>query len=148
MNNMNNTYIDGVFSTLKESAKSQQVNEPTFILQAFAATYGTSCLQLLPEFQVTKYQGIGLQAWEILYSNRENNTQVVWLLEKNGEYVTTTCSLKMLLNLKEIETSFSNLLWSEVAEALPPLNDNLWVESNQEAVKLLIGFTSLYYQSV
>ena len=146
---MNNTYADGVFNTLRELAKSQQPNSPEFILQAFACTYGASCLGILPEFQVTEYKNEFVQAWEIGYRDRENDPRVVWIVSRDNSFVSTTCEMRGILKLEEVQVfPWSNLLWSEVASNLPLLNDNLWVESNQEAVKLLIGFTSLYYQSV
>ena len=144
----NTTYFDGVFNTLREQSKNQQPFEPEFVLQAFVATYGTEALAILPEFQVTEFAYESIQAWEINFSNRENNTQIVWLLEDGGEFVTTTCNLRLILNLEEVEVfPWSNLLWSEVAEALPPLKDRLWTDSNEESVELVKGFTSLYYQS-
>jgi hypothetical protein len=142
----NTSYINGVFDTLKELAKSQQPNSPEFILQAFSSTWSPRHLGLLPEFRITEFAGV-LPAWEVGYRDVDNNSQTVWVIEKEGLYVTTTVSLRSIL-IEEVEVlPYSNLLWSEVAQTLPPLGDKLWVDSAQEAVELLKGFTSLYYQS-
>jgi hypothetical protein len=145
---MNNTYAEGVFNTLRELAKSQQPNSPEFILQAFCSTWSPRHLGLLPEFRITEFAG-DLPAWQVGYRDVDNNPQTIWVIEKEGLYVTTTVSLRSILDLEEVEVlPWSTLLWSEVAEALPKLDDSLWVESSQEAVSLLKEFTSLYYQSV
>jgi hypothetical protein len=141
-------FFKGIFSTLVEVAKDQKAGDPAFIIGNFARAFGPETIALLPEFHVIECSGI--KAWEIGFWNQDNNPESVWIVEKDGVLVTTTCKhIVGLLELKHIqELPWSKFNWEEAAEALSSLSqlDNLWDWSGKQAVIDMMAFTRLYYQ--